>query len=181
MGKLTLILGGARSGKSAQGLQRARAYERVAFIATAEAGDAEMRKRISAHKKQRPSHWKTVEAPLLPVEVLRELIERYDCIIIDCLTLLISNLQLKGTGRPAVTSRIRAITGMVRKGKAEVIIISNETGLGIVPANGPARAFRDTAGRVNQVAAQAADEVVFMLSGIPLVIKGASTVFNPPG
>lgn len=170
-GRATLVLGGARSGKSryAEGLARGWAGPRI-YIATAEARDEEMRQRIALHRKRRaPGGWVTVEAPL----DLEAALLRHDgqeaFLLVDCLTLWISNLMLaeRDIGA-AVGSLARTMRGL----EARSVFVSNEVGLGIVPDNALARRFRDAAGSANQAIAAAAPEVVFMAAGLPLKLKG---------
>lgn len=171
MGKITFILGGARSGKSSYAIKLAQRYKKVAFIATGQALDKEMRQRIRLHKKARPSHWQTFEENKDIVALLKKIGAAFECIIIDCLTLLVSNLILKKYGRGTIEDKIKKIVDRLKSKKAKAIIISNEVGLGIVPKNKLARDFRDIVGKINQVVAQETDEVFFMASGIPLKIK----------
>lgn len=171
MGKTTLILGGARSGKSAQALNLARKAKKVAFVATCQGRDAEMKKRILKHKADRPSHWETFEEPQELAELLVKMDDSFDCIIIDCLTLLVSNLLLAGCKDEIIVDKIKAFLLPLKKKKAKAIIVSNEVGLGIVPDNKLGRRFRDIAGKVNQIVAQESDEVLFIVSGLPLIVK----------
>ena len=172
MGKITLILGGARSGKSSYALNLAKKYKKVAFIATCVGLDREMRERIKLHKESRPAHWKTFEEPRDLVRLIRELSDSFDCILIDCLTLLVSNLVLSGDKQEEVLKKIKEIIFVLGKKKARIILVSNEVGLGLVPVNKLGRDFRDIAGRVNQLVADKSDKVFFTLSGIALKIKG---------
>ncbi len=152
----TLILGGARSGKTIHALQMAEAAGRgLVMIATAEALDDEMADRIARHRAERGPAWRTLEAPLDLTGALAET-QPGDAVVVDCLTLWVSNLMHAGLE-------------VERAGEA---LISNEVGLGIVPANALARRFRDEAGRLNQRIAAAADKVVFIAAGLPLVLKG---------
>lgn len=173
MGRLTFILGGARSGKSAHAVALAAKYggKKVVYIATGQGGDGEMQRRIASHRMARPSSWKTYEEPL----AISKLLSTVDCgkgvIIVDCLTLLVSNLMLKGNGQKAIEDEVTGFLAKLKKAKARAIIVSNEVGLGIVPVNGLARKFRDIAGSVNKIAAEMSDEVIFMMSGIPCKIK----------
>ncbi len=172
MSKITFILGGARSGKSAFALKTAKySVGKIAFLATCEAKDAEMKKRINLHKKNRPAHWKTFEEPNLDPSSLKKLAAKFDTVIIDCLTLLVSNLMLTGMNSKTIENKFKEIMRIINKGKAKVIIVSNEVGLGIVPENKLARDFRDIAGRVNQLVAKESEEVFFLISGIPWRIK----------
>lgn len=172
MGKITLILGGARSGKSTYALILAKKHkQKAAFIATCQALDTEMKQRIKLHKNSRPADWQTFEEPYDILKVLKKIDSKFGCIIIDCLTLLVSNLILSNFKKDAIESKIKGIFDYLKKTGGRSIIVSNEVGLGIVPANILARNFRDIAGSVNQIAAMKADEVFFMLSAIPLKIK----------
>ena len=168
---ITLILGGARSGKSRYALSLAKKYEKVAFIATCQALDKEMKERILKHQKVRPKSWKTYEEPMNLVPLLMKVGDAFDCVIIDCLTLLVSNLFLSGLKDVEVLKKVNALFAVIEKEKAKVIIVSNEVGLGIVPANKLSRDFRDIAGKVNQAAVKVADEVFFVISGLPLKLK----------
>jgi len=187
MGRLIFILGGARSGKSRFAQQLAQScsdegHRSVVYIATAEAGDEHMRQRIERHRRDRPSGWETVEAPQ-NVAAAIEAAGDSAAIIVDCLTLWISNLLLAGgedlnEDEAQVASREEAILGEVealiqaaRKANAQVIVASNEVGMGIVPLTQLGRIFRDIAGRANQALAQAADEVYVMWAGLPQRIK----------
>lgn len=172
MGKITFILGGARSGKSAYAKELAnRQKKKVAFIATCEARDKEMRERIRLHKKNRPLNWKTFEEPLFVSKILKEITNIYEIILIDCLTLLISNLLLKGSKEGCIEREVNKILSTLKKNKNKSIIVSNEVGLGIVPDSRLGREFRDIAGRINQQVAEKSDEVFFVVSGIPWRIK----------
>jgi len=172
MAKIILILGGARSGKSNYALSLAKNQKKVAFIATCQGLDKEMRGRILRHQKSRPKSWKTFEEPKELANLLVKMGNVFDCIVIDCLTLLVSNLILSGHKEGGIFKKIKALLAELKKKKAKVIIVSNEVGLGIVPASKLGRNFRDIAGRVNQIAAKEADEVYFTISGIPIKVKG---------
>jgi adenosylcobinamide kinase / adenosylcobinamide-phosphate guanylyltransferase len=171
MNKITLILGGARSGKSSHALSLAKRYKKVAFIATCQGKDKEMRERIKLHKETRPKHWETFEEPRELAKLIGKLSNSFDCILIDCLTLLISNLVLAGDKQAQVFKKIKELLFVLGKKKAKVILVSNEVGLGLVPVNKLGRNFRDVAGRVNQIAAQQAGQVFFMAAGLSLKIK----------
>ena len=172
MNKITLILGGARSGKSTYALKLAGKYKKVAFIATCVGLDKEMRERIKLHKETRPKHWETFEEPQDLVKVFKRLDSRFDCILIDCLTLLVSNLVLSGKSQTKIIKKIEELLLAINKEKIRVIMVSNEVGLGLVPTNKLGREFRDIAGRVNQLIASSSDEVFFIVAGIPVKIKG---------
>ncbi len=174
MGNITFIIGGSRSGKSAYALELAKksGRRRVAFIATcAVSSDSEMKKRIMLHKKSRPKHWKTFEDTAdLPL-LLKQIGGKFEVVIIDCLTLLVSGFMLKGNKESVIRNKVNRILKILQRAKAKTIIVSNEVGLGIVPDNRIARDFRDIAGRVNQIAASNSDKVFFLVSGLPLRIK----------
>jgi len=173
MSKIIFILGGARSGKSRFAVNLAKkTSKKVAFIATCLPLDNEMKRRVALHKCNRPKHWKTFENPRGISLLLKEIGLKFNCIIIDCLTLMVSNLILKGSKEPSVKAEINKILNTLKKIKAQSIIVSNEVGLGIVPANKLSRDFRDIAGKMNQIVAGVSNEVFFMASGIPIRIKG---------
>ncbi|MBV1774332.1 bifunctional adenosylcobinamide kinase/adenosylcobinamide-phosphate guanylyltransferase [Burkholderiaceae bacterium DAT-1] len=167
-----LILGGARSGKSRRALSLAQAHSGpVSWIATARADDDEMRDRIVHHQAERPPHWSTVESPLHLADALRRCSNRM--IVVDCLTLWVANwLCEQPDGWPAARSDF---LDALSQSKAEVVLVSNETGLGIVPDNALARQFRDEAGRLHQDLAAMVDEVVFMVAGLPMIVKASSS------
>jgi adenosylcobinamide kinase / adenosylcobinamide-phosphate guanylyltransferase len=171
MNKITFILGGARSGKSFYALSLAKRYKKVAFIATCQGKDKEMRERIKLHKETRPKHWETFEEPREMGLLLKKIVNGFDCIVIDCLTLLVSNLLLAGGNQKTIEEKIKQMLVSLKNKKANVIIVSNEVGLGIVPEHKMARDFRDIAGRLNQLVACYADEVFFIVAGLPLNIK----------
>lgn len=173
MGKITFILGGARSGKSSYALKLAKAGrgKRIAFIATCKPSDNEMKKRIALHKKARPAHWQTFEEPADISLLLKRIGAEFDVIIIDCLTLLLAEFMLKRLKKNEIENKISGLSAALKKIKARSIVVSNEVGLGIVPENKLARDFRDIAGRMNQLVAGRADNVFVLISGIPWRIK----------
>lgn len=173
MGKITFILGGARSGKSSFAVKLAvEDGRKAAFIATCEPLDKEMQERIRLHRQKRPREWQTFEAPYDIPAVLKKIKGKSGIIILDCLTLLVSNLMLKGGKNDVeIEKEILKIISLLKQAKSDSIIISNEVGLGIVPQNKLARQFRDVAGIINQRVASDADEVIFMVSGMPLTLK----------
>ncbi|MDP6685316.1 MAG: bifunctional adenosylcobinamide kinase/adenosylcobinamide-phosphate guanylyltransferase [Candidatus Omnitrophota bacterium] len=173
MGKIIFVLGGARSGKSTYAVEFAKGIQKsVAFVATCLALDEEMKKRIELHIKKRPAGWETFEEPKDVSALLERKGSQFDLIIIDCLTLLISNLISDGLMDEDIEDKINKMIKVLKLNKCESIIVSNEVGLGIVPDNELARRFRDLAGKLNQMIGAQADEVVFMVSGIPLKLKG---------
>ena len=168
---LTLVLGGARSGKSrhAENLVTALPPPWV-YVATAEAGDAEMAERIATHRARRGANWRTVEAPHDLTTALAGAGSRVP-VLVDCLTLWLSNRMLAGADVEADTAHLEiALAGR----HAPVVLVSNEVGLGIVPDNALARNFRDLQGRLNQRIAARAGRVVLMVAGLPLVVKEAT-------
>ena len=172
MGRVVFITGGARSGKTTFALRegaRAAGAGRKVYIATAQALDGEMAERIARHKKERGSAWETVEAPVHLDEAVRECAAA-GVMVIDCLTLWLSNLVCGGLGVEEAQGALLAALGALN-GQVRAYVVSNEVGMGIVPENDMARLFRDMAGRLNQAVAQVADEVYLMVSGLPLRIK----------
>lgn len=172
---LRLIIGGARSGKSghAQALAEAEASRRggaPVMIATAEALDDEMAERIARHREERGPAWRTLEAPLDVAEAFRGLGPK-DCAVVDCLTLWLNNLMFAERDLEAETA---AMLAAAADAACEVIFVTNEVGMSIVPENALARRFRDEAGRMNRRAAERADEVVVMFAGCPLRLKPQS-------
>jgi adenosylcobinamide kinase/adenosylcobinamide-phosphate guanylyltransferase len=185
VGRLLFVLGGARSGKSryaqARGAEAAGPDGVVAFIATAEGRDPEMRERIRRHRQSRPAGWTTLEAPRAAAKALRAAAKALReagpaaAVLVDCLTLLMSNLLLEAadarTGEQAVLGEIHELLAAAREAPGLVILVSNEVGQGVVPESELGRAFRDIAGRAHQLVAAEADEVVFLTAGIPQKLK----------
>ena len=168
----TLILGGARSGKSALAERLALDSGReVAYIATAQAGDVEMETRIAHHRARRPQQWLCVEEPLHLADVLREYAREDRCMLVDCLTLWLSDLlgdpDMHGfeRERDRLLSVLPGLPG-------DVLMVSNEVGLGIVPMGELTRRFVDEAGRLHQAIAAVSERVVFVAAGLPLALKG---------
>ena len=173
--RLTLILGGARSGKSdfAQALARQRGGDAVLFVATAEARDEEMRARIEAHRARRPAAWQTVEAPREIARALENGRGAARAVVVDCLTLLVSNVLLanEGGAEAELIREVDALIAWQRAHSAEMIVVSNEVGLGIVPEHPLGRVYRDLLGLINQRVARQADEVYWMVAGLPVDVK----------
>jgi len=178
---MTFILGGARSGKSrfAQELA-AKLGKRVLFVATGEPLDEEMSARIETHKRSRPPTWKTLEAPTNVAKAMRGKIGDAEVVIVDCLTLLVSNLMgtedidAETLGRK-VTAELEDLVAFMRTTKAHFIIVSNEVGLGLVPPYPAGRVYRDALGMANQMLAKNADEVYLMVAGIAIALKGGQS------
>jgi adenosyl cobinamide kinase/adenosyl cobinamide phosphate guanylyltransferase len=175
---LTLVTGGARSGKSGCAMTLAGGRPGAkAFIATAEALDAEMALRIAKHKESRPPGWETFEEPVEAAPLLSSISGRFGAVVLDCLTLWLSNILSRGTelshGADGVEKRMAAlVSAAAQAGRVcDVYVVTNETGMGIVPDNELARRFRDLAGTLNADMARAADEVYLLVSGIPVKIK----------
>lgn len=171
---VTLILGGARSGKSrfAEGLIAAAPAPWV-YLATGEAGDAEMAARIRHHQERRGERWRTIEEPLDLPGALHRAADVGRTVLVDCLTLWVSNLM--ATSRD-VMAETEALVAALPQISTPIVFVANEVGLGIVPDNALARAFRDEAGRVNQAIAAVADRVYFVAAGLPLVMKDETAV-----
>ncbi|MEN9563015.1 MAG: hypothetical protein RIR73_1259 [Chloroflexota bacterium] len=180
MSKITLILGGARSGKSSYALKLAKeAHQPVTFIATAQASDDEMSARIQKHKAERPAAWQTLELPLLVAPNISQI--KSHVVILDCVTLWITNLMMpfvndelvdEAPFMQAAQAETKALVAAIRKTEQEWLIVSNEVGLGLVPPYQMGRVYRDGLGWVNQRLAQEADTVFFMVAGIPMMVKG---------
>jgi adenosylcobinamide kinase/adenosylcobinamide-phosphate guanylyltransferase len=177
---VTLILGGARSGKSAHAQKLAEESRKaVLFVATAEALDDEMAERIRRHQQERPAHWRTLEAPCAVAEQIRQTASAGELILLDCVTLLASNVIAplpepynSGAAEAALNAEIDALLALMDASEHEWLIISNEVGLGLVPDSALGRVYRDALGRANQRLAAAADEVLFLAAGLPLRLKG---------
>ena len=165
---LTLILGGARSGKSTYAETLASGFPAPwRYIATAQAFDDEMRDRIAQHRARRGQGWQTVEAPLDLAAALAQTPGRQP-LLVDCLTLWLSNQLLAGHDVDAESDRLAAVLG---KPRGPWFVVSNEVGMGIVPDNALGRRFRDAQGRLNRLVAEAADRVVLMVAGLPMQVK----------
>lgn len=169
-----LVLGGARSGKSTHaeklvtGTLHGAAPQAAVYIATAEAGDVEMATRIMAHRTRRGSHWTTIEEPLKLDEALTSAAGQHRPVLVDCLTLWLSNLMLGGSDVDEATDDLLRAVGEVA---VPVVFVSNEVGLGVVPDTPLGRSFRDAQGRLNMRMAERADRVILMTAGLPLTLK----------
>ena len=168
--KLTLILGGARSGKSAFALDQAsRNTGAKAFVATAQPFDNEMSLRIENHKKERSSDWVTFEEPVKLADVIREMDISHRVILIDCLTLWTSNVMLAKLDFPQEVERL--ITALLERSSTPIYIVTNEVGLGLVPETALGRMYRDNLGMLNRRVAEISSKVYLLVTGIPLIIK----------
>lgn len=169
--KLVFVLGGARSGKSSFALQQGKAHSPRAFLATAEPLDAEMAIRIQKHKRSRGSGWTTFEIPVQLAEWFTEQGGNYSSVVVDCLTLWLNNILREKVRPRQIPIHVRKFLKAMRASSGQIVIVSNELGLGLVPGDSVSREFRDLAGRMNQLVAAEADEVHFLVSGIPLRVK----------
>ena len=183
MGEITLVTGGARSGKSRFAETRAARRQRVCYVATAEALDEEMARRIAQHRARRPATWTTVEAPRDLTSALSG-IGSTDAVLVDCLSLWTSNRllalgddeapnwwQAVATLEAALTSELRIVCVLARRSDWDLVLVTNETGFGVVPASRLGRAFRDILGRLSQVAASDADPVYLVVAGLAVELK----------
>lgn len=181
MGKLILLLGGARSGKSHYAETWAQEHGgQVLFVATAQAFDDEMRERIARHRAERPSNWQTLEAPLATGKAVHEALQAgtFDVVLLDCITLLASNILLslpdactQDDVSAAILVEIDSLLDTIAQSDATWLMVSNEVGMGIVPPTRLGRFYRDGLGRANQRLAQAAHQVLLLVAGLPWALK----------
>ncbi len=166
-----LILGGARSGKSRYAEEQAiNSNKQVYYVATATAGDDEMQKRINLHQQQRPAHWQLIEEPINLSTILKEYDNADYCILVDCLTLWLSNCLAHGDTE-YLHNQQDDLFKTLRNIKSDVIFVSNEVGQGVVPMGELSRLFVDEAGRMHQKLAQICDQVIFVVAGLPQILK----------
>jgi adenosylcobinamide kinase/adenosylcobinamide-phosphate guanylyltransferase len=165
------VVGGARSGKSRFAIDAQPSPARVTFIATAQAGDADMAARIARHRAERPPHWRTVEEPYELVAQLRACRAGADAVVVDCLTLWVSNLMLRGDADDWIVKQGDELAALLSMHSTGVTLVSNEVGEGVHPPTEDGRRFRDLLGTVNQRVAAAADRVILMVAGLPLAVK----------
>lgn len=179
MGRLTLVLGGVRSGKSTFAVRLARALggDLVLFVATANAGDEEMHQRIETHKRQRPAAWRTLEVQRHVGPAILEHAGEVRVVVLDCLTVLLAN-RLQEADAPfspgaqeKITAEVDGLLACAEQLAGRLVVVSNEVGLGVVPAHPVGRAYCDLLGQANQALARAADEVYFLTAGLPQQIK----------
>lgn len=169
---LQLILGGARSGKSRLAEQTAISMQlAVTYVATAQALDSEMQSRIAHHQNQRPAHWSLIEEPLFLAKTLQKIDRPNQIILVDCLTLWLTNLLLLDD-QNVQEFECEQLIDVLPKLQSEIILVSNETGLGVVPLGEISRRFVDEAGRLHQALGQIADKVMFCVAGFPMILKG---------
>ena len=170
--KLIFITGGCRSGKSQYALDYAnRHFSKKIYLATCEALDDEMIQRVETHKRLRGPEWLTIEEPVEIIDRIKQYSDNAGVILLDCLTLWLSNLLLKGNNNLKMMEAIEGLIHSLRERRISVIIVSNEVGMGIVPADPLSRRFRDLSGMANQKIAEVADTVIFMVSGMPVFLK----------
>lgn len=172
---IELVLGGARSGKSRYAEQQAiDAEKKVIYIATAEAGDKEMQQRIECHRQSRPQHWKTVEEPIKLAQIINDYSEKDNCLLVDCLTLWLANVLFDKQGelQQVIFEReVQALLYSLDSFSGQLILVSNEVGLGVIAMDKMTRRFVDEAGLLHQKIACASDKVTFVTAGLPRVLK----------
>ena len=173
MKEIIFVIGGCRSGKSSYAMQTAEKMteEKKIFIATCVPRDDEMKRRVARHQKERSQTWVTVEAPLKLPEAILQNSRSGNVILVDCLTLWVSNLLMETGDESKIEEAISQFINAIEKAAGPVVLVSNEVGTGIVPENALARQYRDIIGRVNQAVAKTADKVIWMVAGIPVKIK----------
>ncbi len=174
MNEIVFIIGGCRSGKSQHALQTAEKMpgSRKIYIATCVPQDDEMKQRVAKHQKERDRSWATVEEPVhLPVAI-SERSQEADVILVDCLTLWVSNLLMETDDEEKLEQTISQLIDTLEKATCPIVLVSNEVGTGIVPENKLARQYRDIIGLANQAVAETAGRVIWMVAGIPLTVKG---------
>ena len=191
MGKLILILGGARSGKSSFAEQRAKELggDNVLYVATSETRDEEMQQRVAKHRLARPSAWETLEAPRNVADFLRQKNSSAGIVLLDCVTFLVANHLMEAAApkddpfddpsadpfdpriEAGVVAEVEALVRYVNESDIQMLVVSNEVGLGVVPPYELGRAYRDILGRANQILARQAGEVLLLVAGIPMKVK----------
>jgi adenosylcobinamide kinase/adenosylcobinamide-phosphate guanylyltransferase len=171
--KIIFVIGGCRSGKSNHALQTAEKMpgQRKIYIATCAPQDDEMKQRVAKHQKERRKNWVTVEAPLHLSAAILENSPNADVMLVDCLTLWVSNILMETDDEKQLEKMIAQFTGTLEKATTPIVLVSNEIGAGIVPENKLARQYRDIIGLVNQAVAKTAGKVIWMVAGIPVTVK----------
>lgn len=172
MKKTLLITGGCRSGKSCFALDYANHhFTNRLYLATSQTLDEEMKERVKEHQKQRDMDWRTVEEPLAIAEAITREARNTDVMLIDCVTMWLSNLLLQNIPQEEIMNSVEVFTEMIQKASCSFILVTNEVGAGIVPDNRLARTFRDLVGTTNQKLAGCVDEVYWLVAGVPVRIK----------
>lgn len=176
MNKIIFVIGGCRSGKSSHALQTAEKMpgNRKIYIATCVPQDAEMKQRVAKHQQERSQNWVTIEEPLYLAKTILQNSPHADVMLVDCLTLWVSNLLMETDDERQIEEVIAELIAALEKASGSIVLVSNEIGTGIVPENKLARRYRDMIGLVNQAVAKSAGKVIWMVAGIPVVVK-------PPG
>jgi len=170
---ITLVLGGARSGKSSYAQQLASSCDKVTFIATAQPSDDEMRLRIQRHQQERPASWSTVEVQVDVDLAVARYSPASEVLLIDCLALYVANIMaLEHNNEEKIQERVNRLCQALQSAESSVVLVSNEVGSGVHPSHPSGRFFRDLLGRINQQVAQVADNVLLMVAGCPLPVKG---------
>jgi adenosylcobinamide kinase/adenosylcobinamide-phosphate guanylyltransferase len=171
--RLIFVTGGCRSGKSQFALDYAnRRFQKKLYLATCEALDEEMVRRIEHHQLRRGSDWQTVEEPIEIAEAIKQHENDVEVILLDCLTLWLSNLLMRKKDDREIMNELSRLVDTVSQGQTSFVFVSNEVGMGLVPTEPLGRRFRDLSGMTNQKIAEVAQMVVFMVSGIPIFLKG---------
>jgi adenosylcobinamide kinase/adenosylcobinamide-phosphate guanylyltransferase len=175
--RVTLVLGGARSGKSRYAEKLAAGAAAVTYIATARAGDAEMAEKIRRHREERPESWHTIEEPVELGRAVAENARSSGYVVVDCLTIFAANLLESAQGDlAAMEKHVAELLDALDVAACPVVLVSNEVGSGVVPPYPSGRLYRDLLGEINQRVAACADHVLFMVAGLPLVLKGSAEV-----
>jgi adenosylcobinamide kinase/adenosylcobinamide-phosphate guanylyltransferase len=174
LNKIIFVTGGCRSGKSKHALRAAEKMpgNRKIYIATCVPQDNEMKQRVARHQKERSQNWVTVEEPLHLPQAILENSPKADVMLVDCLTLWVSNLLMKTDDEKQLEEMISQLIDTLEKATCPIVLVSNEVGTGIVPENRLARQYRDIIGLANQAVAKTAGKVIWMVAGIPVTVKG---------
>jgi adenosylcobinamide kinase / adenosylcobinamide-phosphate guanylyltransferase len=169
---VTLVLGGVRSGKSRYAQAEASHFAQVTFVATARRSDAEMRRKIAVHRRERPRHWKTVEAQTNLDQVIASEGASADVLLVDCLTTYCGGLLTRRGLSAAHRVHLGNVVEAIETARSSIVLVSNEVGSGVVPAFKSGRLYRDVLGELNQQVARVASDVVLLIAGVPISIKG---------
>jgi adenosylcobinamide kinase/adenosylcobinamide-phosphate guanylyltransferase len=173
MARMILVLGGARSGKSEFALKLAQTAQNVVFVATGKPVDEEMAKRIEEHRRRRPAHWQTIEVEDNLPEIITKFGTKTEVLIVDCLTIYVATLLDKLVKEERIIKHFEKIIQISQSSKTNLVFISNEVGMGVIPPFKLGRLYRDVLGKVNQLVAEASAEVYLMVAGLPVSLKQA--------